>query len=217
MGGGELTDSRLQELYAEALARRGLEPASGECVSPEDLLALVRREGSEERRLELLDHVMACNDCRRELALLQAIETAGAAMERPSRQQPKIWDRWKPLALAASLLLAVGLGIAVRHRSSADDITRGGKSIQLLAPPPEIAVGQPLVFVWHPLAGALRYRVEVLDRADAVVFTGETRDTMMRVSAGRLRPGGDYRWWVRDATPGAQRSSPLRRLRIRSQ
>jgi hypothetical protein len=217
MGGGELTDGRLQELYAQALARRDLEPGSAECVSPEDLLALVRRDGPEERRLEILDHVMTCNECRRELALLQAVETAGAAMERPSREQPKIWDRWKPLALAASLLLAVGLGIAVRERSLSDDITRGGKSIQLLAPPPEIPAGQPLLFVWHPLAGALRYRVEILDPADAVVFTAQTPDTIMRVPADRLRSDRDYRWWVRDATPGAQRSSPLRRLRIRSQ
>jgi hypothetical protein len=217
MGGGELTDSRLQELYTQALARRDLEPGSGECVPPEDLLALVRRDGPEERRLEILDHVMTCNECHREVALLQAIETVGAAIERPSRQQLKIWDHWKPLALAASLLLAVGLGVAVRERSLSDDITRGGESIQLLAPPPEISAGQPLLFVWHPLAGALRYRVEILDRRDAVAFTAETPDTLMRVSADRLRPGGDYRWWVRDATPGAQRSSPLRRLRIRSQ
>jgi len=83
-----LTDGRLQELYAQALARRDLEPGSAECVSPEDLLALVRRDGPEERRLEILDHVMTCNECRRELALLQAVETAGAAMERPSREQP---------------------------------------------------------------------------------------------------------------------------------
>jgi hypothetical protein len=217
MGGGELTDSRLQELYAEVLARREREPESGACVSPDDLLALARREGPEERRLEILDHVMTCNQCRRELALLQAVEAAGAAMERPSRQQPKIWDRWKPLALAASVLLAVGLGLAVRQRSSSEDITRGGESIQLLAPPSEVAPGEPLVFVWHSLAGARRYRVEILDRADAVIFTAETPDTTMPVSADRLRPGGDYRWWVRDATPGAQRSSPLRRLRMRSQ
>jgi hypothetical protein len=217
MGGGELTDSRLQELYAQALARRDLAPGSGECVSPEDLLALVRRDGPEERRLENLDHVMTCNECQRELALLRAIETAGAAMERPSRQHLNLWDHWKPMALAASLLLAVGLGIAVRERTLSDDITRGGESIQLLAPPPEIPAAQPLLFIWHPLAGASQYRVEILDRADAVAFTAETSDTLMRVSADRLRPGGDYRWWVRDATPGAQRSSPLRRLRIRSQ
>ena len=217
MGGGELTDVRLQELYAQVLARRDREPGSYACVSPDDLLALVRREGTEERRLEILDHVMACNQCRRELALLQAIEAAGAALEPSSRHSPKIWNRWKPLTLAASVLLALGLGIAVRQRSSSDDISRGGEAIQLLAPPLEVPSGQPLVFVWHPLVGARRYRVEILDRADAVVFTRETPDTTISVPADRLRPGVDYRWWVRDATPGAQRASPLRRLRVRSQ
>ena len=217
MGGGELTDSRLQELYAQVLARRDRERESNACVSPDDLLALVRRDGTEERRLEILDHVMTCKQCGRELALLQAIEAAGAAMEPSSRQPPKIWDRWKPLALAASVLLAVGLGIAVRQRSSSDDISRGGEAIQLLAPALEVRPSQPLVFVWHPLVGARRYRVEILERADAVAFAGETPDTTISVPADRLRPGVDYRWWVRDATPGAQRASPLRRLRVRSQ
>jgi hypothetical protein len=217
MGGGELTDSRLQELYAQVLARRDREPESGACVSPDDLLALARREGSEERRLEILDHAMTCNQCRRELALLQAIEAAGAAMQGTSRHRTKIWDRWKPLALAASVLLAVGLGIAVRQRSVSDDISRGGEAIQLLAPPSEVLPGQALVFIWHPLVGARRYRLEILDRADAVIFSGDTPDTTLSVLAGRLRPGEEYRWWVRDATPGAQRGSPLRRLRVRSQ
>jgi hypothetical protein len=216
MGGGELTATRLQELYAQALARRGKQIDATRCVSPEDLLALVTRQGAEEHRLEVLDHVMSCAECRREFELLQAIEAAGAAMAEPS---PSLsWSRrWMPLALAASVVLAVGIGLAVRQ-TEPDEINRGGTaSIQLVAPDGEVPAGQPIAFTWHPLSGARRYRLELLDGSDAVVFSSETPDTTLVLPAGRLRAGGTYRWWVRDATPGAQRSSPLRRLRLRSE
>ena len=120
-----------------------------------------------------------------------------------------------PLALAASVVLAVGIGLGVRQKTA--DISRGGPgSIQLVAPSTEVPGGQPVGFVWHPLAGARRYRIEVLDDSDRAVFSAETPDTTLVLPASRLRAGAAYRWWVRDATPGAQRSSALRRLRLRS-
>ena len=216
MGGGELTATRLQELYAQALARRDRQIGGSQCVSPEDLLALVRREGSEAHRLEVLDHVMTCPECQKELELLRAIEAAGGATAGPSTSVT--WSRrWMPLALAASVVLALGIGIAVRQRTPAD-INRGGPaSIQLVAPNDEVPAGQPVTFAWHQMGGASRYRLELLDDADVVVFSSETPDTTLVLPAGRLHAGGAYRWSVRDATPGAQRSSVLRRLRVRSQ
>ena len=214
MGGGHLSDARLQDLYARALARRGNQ--SLDCVSPEDLLRLVRREGSEERRLEILDHVMTCPACRKELGLLQAIETAGAAME--ERRGNRNWTgRWVPLALAASLFLALGIGVVLRQRAGTTDIERGAGSIVLVAPAGEVPAGEPVGFAWHPLSGARRYRLELLDASNTAVFSEETTDTTLTLPGGRLRARAEYRWWVRDATPGAQRSSPVRRLRVRSQ
>lgn len=215
MGGGKLTATRLQELYAKALARRGKQIDATRCVSPEDLLALVRREGPEQQRLEVLDHVMACSECRKELELLQAIEATGAALAEPSRSLS--WNRrWTPLALAASVVLALGIGLAVRQRMP-DDITRGEPaSIRLVAPNAEVFATRPVAFTWRPLSGARRYRLELLDDSDAPVFSAETADTTLVMPAGRLHAGVSYRWWVRDATPGAQRSSALRRLRVRS-
>jgi len=55
----------------------------------------------------------------------------------------------------------------------------------------------------------------VLDRKDAVAFSGETADTTLVMPENRLEPGAEYRWWVRDLTPGGQLTSPLRRLRAR--
>jgi hypothetical protein len=207
-----VTATRLQELYAQALARRS---AAGtvECVSPDDLLALVRRQGAESRRLAVLDHVMGCNPCRRELDLLRALEAAGAESARVSK--PGRGQRLMPLALAASLLLAVGIGLAVRNRAQLSDTPRGGTGIVLLAPPTEVAPGKPITFVWRPIPGARSYRVEILDGKDATLFAGQTADTTLLWSGEQLRPGSTYRWWVRDATPGAQLVSPLRPLRVR--
>jgi hypothetical protein len=210
MGNDRMSSPRLQELYAQALARRGNE-AQG-CVSPEELLALVRREGDEGQRLQVLDHVMGCQACHREFELLRAVEAAGAASQGSGRIR-SISRRIMPLALAASVLLAIGVGLMVRNREG--DITRGGgPGLVLLTPATEVAPAQPVIFSWRPLTGAQSYRFELLDRSGAAVVSQLTPDTSLTVPAGQLQPGSTYQWWVRDATPGSQVASSLRVLRI---
>ena len=206
--------SRLEEIYAQAMARRG---EAQTCVSPEELLGLIRREGTEAHRLEVLDHVMSCQACHREFELLRALENAGA--QSGGKTDVRSRGRWlAPLALAASLILAVGVATLVRDRNQrGGDTTRAaGHGLVLLAPPTELAPAESITFAWRPVAGAKRYRVELLDRADSVVFDQLTPDTTLTLPGARLEPGSGYRWWVRDATPGAQLSSALRPLRIRS-
>jgi hypothetical protein len=206
--------TRLQELYARALAQRG-KPATA-CVSPEDLLALVRREGPEEHRLSVLDHVMSCNQCHREFDLLRALEAAGAGTGRASAIS--ITRRLTPWALAASLLLVVGVGLVLRDRAQSGDIVRGGShGLVLLAPPSEVPAGRPITFIWQSVGGAQRYRLEILGPDGAMVFSQLTADTSVILSGDHLRPGSSYQWWVRDASPGAQLASTLRPLRVRSQ
>jgi hypothetical protein len=209
-----MSPTRLQDLYSQALARR--RAAHGACVSPDDLLALIRQEGPETSRLEVLDHVMGCRECHREFELLRALEVAGGAGQPPVIRS--IARRLVPLALAASLLLAVGIGLAVRSRAGPEDIPRGGThQLDLLTPPAEVAPGQPITFSWRPVPGARRYQLEVLDANGTAMFSEFTPDTSLTWSADRLRPGESYRWWVRDVTPGAELNSALRPLRIRSQ
>jgi len=208
-----MSPTRLQDLYSQALARRNAAP--GACVSPDDLLALVRHQGPEARRLEVLDHVMGCRECHREFELLRALEVAGRG------GQPwvvrSISRRLVPLALAASLLLAVGIGLAVRERAGSEDMPRGGAhQLNLLTPPSEVAPGQPITFSWRAVPSAQRYQLEVLDANGTAIFSGFTPDTSLTWSADRLRPGVSYRWWVRNVTPGAELSSSLRSLRVRS-
>jgi hypothetical protein len=200
--------TRLQELYRGAMSSR----APGACVSPEDLLALLRREGAEDRRLVLLDHVMGCQACHREFELLRAIEAAGTTA-RGSSSVFNISRRLAPLALAASLLLAVGVGLLLRNRGE-DNPTRGGAGeLVVLAPPPEVAADRPVTFAWRPVRGAQSYRLEILDSTGTAV-SQLTRDTTLTLPAGQLQPGSSYQWYVRDASSGSQLGSGLRALRV---
>ena len=233
-----MTESRLRELYEQALAARGA-GARERCVTPEAMLALVRREGSEDERLATLDHVMACAACSRELELLRAIERAGAesgaadavtpAAEReatadvvPIRPRARpTWQRFVPLALAASLLLAIGVGVLQRDGGpGVEDVVRGDVvGVTLLAPAAEVARGAPVTFAWRPVPDAVRYELELLDATGTVVYSATTGDTTaMMGDARRLEPGGEYRWWVRGVDAGgAQRASAMRHLRVRSE
>jgi hypothetical protein len=212
-----MSDERLRELYAGAVAA-GRTAAGQKHVSPEAIAALVRREGSERDRLATLDHVMSCGDCRREYDLLRTVERAGAEAEAEGRSGGQGLRRSlvMPAALAASLLLAVGVGRTLM-RSGGDDTTRGGDAgaIALLRPGSEAAVGDSIVFAWHPVAGARRYELELIDPSGNVVAAAETTDTIAAPAAARQLPAGDYRWWVRATTSDARTvRSPLRPLHL---
>jgi len=227
MGDGDVTnarldDNRLRGLYDQILVMRD-GPGRTSCPSPEALLGLVRRDGPEEQRLATLDHAMACGDCARELELLRAIEDAGARGGVGERvgaaSTPRRW--YAPLALAASVLIAVGVAVVQRSgRPGEEDLPRGSSAVTLLAPPNDVRTGAGAVsFVWRPVAGAVRYALEVLDTTGVVRLSAATPDTTVTLTDLRkLTPGVEYRWWVRatDAA-GAQRVSTMRALRLRSE
>jgi len=214
-----VTEEGLREAYQRALDARRLSGRE-RCVAPEAMLSLLRQEGSEDQRLEVLDHVMGCGECRAEFELLRAMEEAGAATT--ERTAPVLGPSLRrfapPLALAASLILVVTF--AHRSRSpEASDVERGmADGITLLEPSAEIDEASPLTFAWKPVPGAERYELEVLDEKGALVWGAKTSGTSVTLSDPRLLPPGKtYRWWVRATTgSGAQRASPVRSLRIRA-
>jgi hypothetical protein len=218
-----MTDERLRELYQHAIAARD-DGGRAQCPAPERLLAVARREGSEEERLRTLDHAMSCSHCVRELELLRAIEKAGtrisgagaAARSEPSRS----WRRAVPLALAASAVLAVSLVVRGRDddRVTGDPMRSGDSAAIALHTPRDVELrsDDSLVVAWQPVSGATRFVVEVLDADGRAVLADTTSDTTHVVrNLGALAPERDYRWWVRELAVGRpQRSSPLFRLRI---
>jgi hypothetical protein len=207
-----VNDEQLRQIYGGVMTSRTPRPLP--CPEPEAILALMRREGAEDGRLATLDHVMRCADCRSEYDLLRSIEVAGAAAG-PAARSGRRWIA--PLALAASVLLAILIGRYALPAVPEDEVVRSdGDRVTLLAPLPEAAAGSPLLFAWHPIEGASRYRVEVMNPAGDVVLEAETGDTAVLLqSVADLAPG-EYQWWVAATAPGATRSE-LRPLRLRAQ
>jgi hypothetical protein len=213
-----IEDARLQELYARRMAARG-DGGGTSCVTPEAILALVQREGTEEERLVTLDHVMACAACHREYEWLMAVDQAGLEAEGASAAgQRRVWWRGTPLALAASLAAVVGAAVVlstVLHPGA--ELTRGAESdIVLIAPGVQAAAGRPITFTWRALPGVSRYVLEVQRPDGSIALADTTADTVVVVSdVARRLPDSAYRWWVREVTGGAEpRSSAFRDLRL---
>lgn len=69
-----MSGDNLNETYARILRRRSASDRA-ECVPVDDLLASLLGTCPELERLRLLDHIMACGDCRAEFELLRAVHT----------------------------------------------------------------------------------------------------------------------------------------------
>ena len=210
----QLTDEQLRELYARVGAT-GRDPRRAACPAPDALLAAVRREGAEQRRLVVLDHAMGCADCRQDLELLRAIETsrrteAGAAV------QTRRWAAPLYVLLAASVALFAALTVWQRsQRTTSSDVLRGNEAaVATIAPLPDATVaGGPVAFTWHAVPGARRYVVELLTGQGAVSASRETTDTTATLGDARLG-AGDYTWWVRAQLDGGETRSAARRIHV---
>jgi hypothetical protein len=219
-GGGDhlMNEERLRRIYRGATTSRGRRAGrAAACPDPDAILALVRREGSENSRLATLDHVMSCADCRPEFDLLRSIELAGAEAGVAAPPARRSWIM--PAALAASVLLAVVVGRLMLPAIPESEVVRSGEGgrVTLLAPPPEAATGSPMLFAWHPIPGAGRYRLEVLTGEGEVALEAETADTAIMLRSAADLPPGDYTWWVGATSAGAAVRSALRPLRLTAQ
>ncbi len=210
--------TRLQALYSRRVAARG-DGEGRSCVTPEAILALVRQEGAEAERLTTLEHVMSCAACHREYEWLRAVNEAGLEADAGAAAgSRRSWWRNGRLALAASLLVAVGATVVVsRVMRPGSESERGNSSdITLIAPDANAETGALVTFAWRALAGASRYVLEIQRPDGSVALADTTADTTITVNdPGRLVPSTTYRWWVREVTDGLEpRSSPLRNLRL---
>lgn len=140
-----MNDEQLRAVYART------SPARPGCAAPEEILALVQRDGAEADRLRILDHVMSCAECRGDFDLIRAVEiagredAAGATGElsgelsgEPPRLSAKStsgphrsWLReHAPILAAAAVLLPIGIGVGTLRQwrstpRSTADIVRG--------------------------------------------------------------------------------------------
>ncbi len=201
-----MSDGDLRKAYQARRSDAGDSGAPG----PEEIRGLVAGEGAEAERLRILDRVFASKGAQAEFELLRAIDQgARSAAARPW------WGRVAPLALAASVLLAVVGVVTLRNR--AIEPTRAptaeGAPVQL-RPLPDARVEGAIPFLWRPVPGARGYRLELLTDAGTVVTAIETADTTASytpIGAGGTQAA--YRWVVVAVLPeGVEVASPPRRL-----
>jgi hypothetical protein len=215
---GSVSDTaRLQQLYARRVAARGTAGGAG-CATPEAIVAVVQREGSEAARLATLEHVMSCAACHREYEWLKAVDQAGVeAAGGAGASARRAWWRGAPLALAASIAAIVGAAVVLSSvlRPATDRERGSGRDITLVTPGERVDGGPSVAFTWRALPEPSRYVLEVQRADGSVVLADTTRDTVAVVGRERLAGGTAYRWWVREVTDGAEpRSSAFRALRV---
>jgi len=208
-----MRDDMLRTTYEWKLARS--DPRRADCVTPEELAAVIEGTAPEPERLRTLRHIGSCRPCREELDLLRAThETAEMAAQPRTRGVPMF------AAAAAAVLLVVAGSVALREAVfQPADVVRDAPpagAMQLIGPGDGAVASLPLTLVWAPLPDARRYEVEVLTAGGSAVFTTSTQDSTVVVPATiALTRGGEYRWWVSAALrDGSQVRSLARTLRI---
>jgi hypothetical protein len=198
-------EETLRELYGEAMDLSAPRERDS-CPSLEHLSAVVEGTVPEHERLELMDHVMACRTCQEEFELFRALKVA---RKTPSR-------RWRPYAVAASLVLIGGsaaLWATTSRYSTSSPVYRSSPDfLTLVSPADGRRIGLPAVLTWHSVAGATRYRIELLDSQGSPAFTGQTTDTALHIRPQGAVAAGEYRWFVTASmADGTEvRSSPRR-------
>lgn len=211
----EFDDDSLRSAYA-ATMNTSSDEHRADCPSVDAIQAALagKRGGSEAERLATLDRAMRCPACRREIALLDAL-AAGEAREAALNLSRSSWKRLVPMALAASIILVVGIVGVHKWGTMPDDVLRDGGAMPLVAPVngASVAAGN-VTFTWRRVPSALRYTLE-LDASDGtVLFTARTIDTTVTAALANTPPG-EHRWLVRTSTDfGAELRSETRVLRL---
>ena len=202
-----MTETRMQQLYSRRVAARG---AGADCVTPEAILAVVRREGPEEERLGTLEHVMSCSACHREYEWLVAVDQAGLeaedAAEAGAAPRRAWWRGGAPLALAASIAVVVGAAVVLSRTNR----TEGVRGVTGTSCSSRRARGP-----WRARRSCSRGARCLGCRATCSRFSGRTGRWRWRTrrqiqpSLAAVGAGADsaYRWWVREVTEGRSRGA----------
>jgi hypothetical protein len=193
-------------------------------------------------------HVAGCAHCQTELAMLRSFEEAlplegeGASVAWITAQLQRNQQKqaapvrsvlaWRNLfripymAAAAALIIAMTLGISLYNGSGKPGINthigngefRSG-SVRLSGPIGNIS-GMPQQFQWEAFAGAVNYKVEVMEVDGHVDWSGTTAQTSItlapEVATIAAKPGKPLQWKVTalDATDKSIGESSTERFQV---
>ena len=163
-----MKEEDIVRLYQRGTSAR-LGPRRTDCVTPDEMVAVVERLGSEDDRLKTINHAMACADCADELELLRSMRIVKERARLPRFGY----------AVAASAVLVIGLGYynLARSRAPAErGVLRDAASDVQLVAPIAPTVPQLDTLVWRAVDNATGYVVEVR-RGDGTLV-GRTATTL---------------------------------------
>ena len=222
-----MRDEELRDAYVARLGRQQVDRARGECVSPEAMLAVVEDRATEDERIDVLDHAMACPACRPEFEALRAIarvgeemgatrtdagaQDAAAPVAAPVTARGAVRPRgWRVprafLAAAAAVVVLAGTSVVLRQRGAEADapVVPGSP-----AGPEPMRGGADAVAALAPTGAVPRERLTLVWRpvAGASGYAAEVLDAAGRpVYATELRSPSDTALALPDSvrlTPGA--------------
>lgn len=187
------------------------DPKRSEHLSSHELAAFVDGVLSPEERNRLLQHVSACDACRREMReVVDVVEK-----RRPG------WRRatGPVAALAATLVLMVPL---LRLGPDEVEVVRspifetGPPAITLLTPREEMRRTEPIRFTWHAVGEGLTYQLVLSDDDGEIVWSATLGDTVAIPTPDFRLQHGRYSWQVEALLEdGGVARSQRRRLEVR--
>lgn len=172
-------------------------------LTPELIAAYLAQEASEEEHRAVQRHLLACGDCRRDVA---------QASELTQDRKPRHWIAVAIPAVAAAVALLVlvpGQGTSPDETATRGPGTEGVRQFATVTPAEGAPVsGDSLVFLWRSEGYDVHYVLTVTDENGDVVWTAGTRDTSLVPPRGAgLKSDNTYFWYVDALLEGARSST----------
>lgn len=181
-------------------------------LAPEIIAAYLAGEASQAERREVMQHLVACPACRRDM---------NEARQLGTDHQPRRWAAIAiPAAAAAAVLFLLVPG--QRHAPPTPSVrgpaAEGVQQFASVTPADGTAVAaDSVVFVWRSEGSGAHYVLTVTDESGDVIWTVPTPDTALTPPRGvDLTPGRRYYWYVDALLEGARSSTTgVREFRVR--
>lgn len=215
---GPELERRLREAMGRAHAAQ-TEADATDAPTPERLHDALAGRLPEDERVAVIDAAMRSARGRRELATVRT--ALAAARDAWPSDGARSWWRRPALAIAATALLAAGVGGGAWWRASrpsgasVDDPFRGSvrTGVTLVTPAMNARAADSVRLVWRAVPDAAGYDVEVLNADGTPLLTTSTSDTTLALAPSTLSAGMTVEWWVRARLlDGTTRRSPVGRI-----